>query len=200
MKSTYTTDELCALSDEMLVTKAKEGDEIFVAAIISRYSPLVRAKACFYACPDFEAEDLFQEGMLGLLNAVRKYDNKKGARFRTFAEVCVVNKIVSALKSVARQRHIPSSLVVSMNGNDDPLISEQEIDPEDIIIQREGAKELMKRIIERLTSFELAVFTAYLGGYPYSEIAKKMYSDSKAIDNALQRAKHKLSGILFDFS
>lgn len=202
MKSTCTIDELCALSDEMLVTRAKEGNEIFMAAIVSRYWSLVKAKACLYACYSYEAEDLFQEGMLGLLNAMRNYDDKKGASFRTFAGVCIVNNILSALKSVSRRRHIPSSLFISINSNENindfhsTLISEHEINPEDIIIQREGVKELMNYINKRLSSFEMAVFTAYLGGYPYSEIAKRMYSDSKAIDNALQRAKYKLSEIL----
>lgn len=200
MKSTSTTDVLCAVSDEALVTGAQDGDEAFEAAIISRYAPMVRSKACFYACPGFEADDLFQEGMLGLLNAVRRFDQNKGIRFKAFAEVCVVNKIISALKSTARQRHIPSSLVVPMNPDVEDVLPERDDDPEDIIIRQEGANELIARIAERLTTFELAVFEAYLVGYPYSEIAKKVYSNCKAIDNALQRAKRKLNGILLDFS
>lgn len=46
-----------------------------------------------------------QEGMLGLLNAVREYDESKGAPFGAFARLCITRKIYSAVKAAASLKH-----------------------------------------------------------------------------------------------
>ena len=65
--------DLCDLEDEPLCALAASGDREAEEALVVRYNRLVRmcARPCFLAGGD--SEDLIQEGMLGLLSAIREY-------------------------------------------------------------------------------------------------------------------------------
>jgi len=56
--------------------------------LVSEYAWLVRACARPYFLAGGDSEDLIQEGMLGLLSAIRTYNPDKGAKFTTYAEFC----------------------------------------------------------------------------------------------------------------
>ena len=75
--------------------------------LIRRYTRLVKTCARPYFLAGADAEDLMQEGMLGLLNAVREYDESKGAPFGAFARLCITRKIYSAVKAAASLKHDP---------------------------------------------------------------------------------------------
>ena len=51
-----------------------------------------------------DSEDLLQEGMLGLLKAIREYDPGRDAAFRTFAETCIRNRLLHGAASAAYAR------------------------------------------------------------------------------------------------
>ena len=55
--------------------------------LICRYTRLVKTCARPYFLAGADAEDLMQEGMLGLLNAVRSTSESKGAPFGAFARL-----------------------------------------------------------------------------------------------------------------
>ena len=90
-------EELCALA----AAGSREAEELLVA----RYNRLVRSCARPYFLTGGDSEDLTQEGMVGLLKAVREYDASKEASFRTFAEICIRNRLYSALRAAARDKH-----------------------------------------------------------------------------------------------
>ena len=73
----------------MLAHKAAEGDPAAEEVLVSEYVRLVRACARPYFLAGGDGEDLIQEGMLGLLSAIRTFDPSKGVRFATYAEFCV---------------------------------------------------------------------------------------------------------------
>ena len=94
-------------SDEALCRRAADGSREAEEALVRRYSGLVRscARPLFLAGGD--SEDLIQEGMFGLIRAIREYDGAKAASFRTFAEVCIRNRLISALRAASRDKHSP---------------------------------------------------------------------------------------------
>ena len=51
-----------------------------------------------------EPDDLAQEGFLGLISAVCRYDSMRGVPFSAYAGKCITNSIVSALR---RCRNLP---------------------------------------------------------------------------------------------
>ena len=64
---------------------ASNGDAGAEEELIERYGRMVRVCARPYFLAGGDSEDLIQEGMLGLLSAIRRYDEASGASFKTFA-------------------------------------------------------------------------------------------------------------------
>jgi RNA polymerase sigma factor for flagellar operon FliA len=70
-------------------------------ALVTEHAPLVRRIAHHLACrlPDcVQIEDLLQAGMIGLLDAARRYDSGHGAAFSTYAEVRVRGAMLDELR------------------------------------------------------------------------------------------------------
>ena len=130
-------------SDEALCRRAADGSREAEEALVRRYSGLVRscARPLFLAGGD--SEDLIQEGMFGLIRAIREYDGAKAASFRTFAEVCIRNRLISALRAASRDKHSPLNQSVPLDtpffdGNSYPFgaLRASSADPEELIIDR----------------------------------------------------------------
>ena len=138
-------------SDEALCRRAADGSREAEEALVRRYSGLVRscARPLFLAGGD--SEDLIQEGMFGLIRAIREYDGAKAASFRTFAEVCIRNRLISALRAASRDKHSPLNQSVPLDtpffdGNSYPLgaLRASSADPEELIIDRDRVAEAMQ--------------------------------------------------------
>lgn len=190
------------LDDETLVRLSQEGDSKAQDILIRRYKNLVKGKSRAYFLMGADKEDIVQEGMIGLFKAIRDYRPDKVASFKSFAEMCVKRQIITAIKTAARQKHMPLNSYVSLNKpvfdeeSDrtmyDLMTNSREFDPEHLIIRKEELKSLEDKMGEVLSDLEWDVLNAYLDGKTYSEIALKMNKQVKSVDNALQRVKKKL--------
>ena len=200
MKSVYTTQNPTA--DEALCSLAASGDRIAEEALVMRYNRLVRVCARPYFLAGGDSEDLIQEGMVGLLNAIREYDPGKGSSFRTYAETCIRNRILSAIRAAARDKHTPLNHYVSyetplLDGNTDsyPLSASRQPqqNPEDMLISREERRERLGTLKGQLSGFEAQILDLYLRGLSYVEIASEVDWSPKAVDNAVQRIRRKVA-------
>ena len=200
MKSVYTTQNPTA--DEALCSLAASGDRIAEDALVMRYNRLVRVCARPYFLAGGDSEDLIQEGMVGLLNAIREYDPGKGSSFRTYAETCIRNRILSAIRAAARDKHTPLNHYVSyetplLDGNTDsyPLSASRQPqqNPEDMLISREERRERLGTLKGQLSGFEAQILDLYLRGLSYVEIASEVDRSPKAVDNAVQRIRRKVA-------
>ena len=189
-------------ADEALCTLAASGDRIAEEALVMRYHRLVRICARPYFLAGGDSEDLIQEGMVGLLAAIREYDSGKAASFRTFAEVCIKNRLISVNKAAARDKHIPLNNYVSFetplfSGNGDHYAygaaDQLQEDPEAILLGREAFQERMRALEGQLSGFEASILRLYLNGLSYSEIAAEVNKSPKSVDNAVQRIRRKLA-------
>ena len=81
-----------------LVEASKNGDSKALSRLVVLLTPVVRAQAKrIYLNNSLERDDLFQEGMFGVFEAVEKYDASRGASFLTFVNLCVRSKLLSAV-------------------------------------------------------------------------------------------------------
>lgn len=195
--------KLCAMEDEALCALAASGDRQAEESLVVRYNRLVRMCARPYFLAGGDSEDLIQEGMLGLLSAIREYDPGKSAAFRTYAEVCVKNRLFSAVKAAARNKHTPLNDSVSIS--ETPLYGgsgfsfanggpgRRTKDPEEILLNREAFRERMEALVGQLSGFEAGILRLYLNGLSYSEIAAEVNKSPKSVDNAVQRIRRKLA-------
>lgn len=184
-------------SDEQLCVFVAQGSADAEGILVNRYSRLVRACARPLFLAGGDSEDLIQEGLVGLLNAMRTYDPARQAQFRTYAEVCIRSRLLSAVRAAGRDKHSPLNNYVSF---ETPLFdtaagypSAQGDNPEDVLIDREDWKERMSALKDQLSGFEAKILRLYLSGLSYSEIAQHIGKPAKSVDNAVQRIRRKIA-------
>lgn len=73
------------------------------------------------------------------------------------------------------------------------LESARQEDPEKLLLAKEQQKDRKERIRKELSILERQVLTLYLQGLSYDAIAEQLGKTEKAVDNALQRIRAKLS-------
>jgi len=190
------------LSDEAMCVLAASGDRIAEESLVMRYNRLVRICARPFFLAGGDSEDLIQEGMFGLLTAVREFNPGRQVSFRTFAETCIRNRIISAIKTASRDKHTPLNSYISFNTSffdgktDCYLFAMSDIrqdNPEDVFIHRESLQERMETIKSQLSGFEARILGLYLRGLSYSEIAHEVDRPLKSVDNAVQRIRRKVA-------
>ena len=149
-----------------------------------------------------------QEGMIGLIKAVRDYDADQGASFSSFAETCVSRQMYSAIEASKRKKHLPLNSYISLyeegetegDGKGVPLIDtiepQQENDPEALYFSREYTEAFVEQLKESLSPFEDHVLYLHLMGTDYRTIAELLDKSPKSIDNALQRIRGKAGKML----
>lgn len=187
-------------TDEELIVRLRDGEEQITDYIMDKYKNLVRSKAGTMYILGADREDLIQEGMIGLFKAIRDYDTGRDASFFTFADLCVSRQMYTAVQAAGRQKHMPLNTYISLYAGSverETAVSQEERNPEELLIDKENV-ELLERIIDReLSSFEKQVFDLYLTGMKYTQIAKVLGRDEKSTDNALQRIKSKVKKAVF---
>lgn len=196
------------LTDQQLIEKLRTGEREIMDHIMVKYKSMVRKKARAMYLLGGENEDLIQEGMIGLIKAVRDYDRSQGASFSSFAELCVSRQMYSAIEASKRKKHFPLNTYVSLyeesevekDGRTMPLIDtiepEQENDPEALYFGKEYTEAFVEQLKDNLSALENHVLYLHLMGTDYRKIAELLDKSPKSIDNALQRIKNKAEKML----
>jgi RNA polymerase sporulation-specific sigma factor len=192
------------LEDLQLVVRARNGDDQALDLLLRRYAAFVRLKASSYFLAGGDAEDLVQEGLIGLYKAVRDFRVEKETSFRSFAELCVTRQIITAIKTATRFKHQPLNGYVSFShtpaGHDgdgdctlgDALAGPSVNEPSVCVISTEELQSLVFCLGTGLSRLESDALRLYLEGSSYEEMAEELGCDTKTIDNALQRVKRKV--------
>lgn len=193
-------------TDEELINIIKEGNEDALNVLIGRYNKFVRMHTNKYFLIGSDANDVFQEGMIGLYLAIKNYNPDKDASFKTFAQMCIDRQLISALKAANRQKYTILNNAISINSelDDDTSNSNEMInivknssaeDPLDILLDAEYYRKIKENIYNKLSSLEKDVLNEYLEGKSYAEIAQKLDCKTKSVDTALSRIKRKANKI-----
>ena len=196
------------MTDEQLLCDYKNGNQEIMDYLMVKYKSMVRKKARAMYLLGGENEDLIQEGMIGLIKAVRDFDVTQKTSFSSFAELCVSRQMYSAIEASNRKKHLPLNSYVSLyedseqvgEGRSLPLIdtieSSKENDPEVLYFGKEYTEALAEQLKELLSPLENHVLYLHLMGTDYRTIAELLGKSPKSVDNALQRIKTKAQKIL----
>ena len=169
------------------IQAAAAGDDAAFTEIVRRMRPLMQSLVRVFTHIGVDAEDLAQESLLGLLFAIRTYRPEGGAQFTTYACTCMRNRLVSLARREGCQG-IRQPLEEDTQAPDNG-----EADPASRVQAQEAAARLYEQLRQRLTPLEYQVLLARLDHRPYREIAASLGVSEKAVDNAVQRLRHKMS-------
>ena len=192
-------DGLC---DQDIVGLAQANDVRASEYLLYKYRGLVRTKTRSYFLVGGDRDDLLQIGMIGLWQSIMDYSADRRISFLSFARICIERHVITAIKTATRRKQSPLNNAVSLDycteepdsefNLSDVLVSDVELDPEELLLQSENAqrrREVLKRL---LSAFEWEVFTLYNRGRSYCEIACELACNTKSVDNALGRIKRKV--------
>ncbi len=198
------------VEDEKIIELIRQQDADAMDYLMRKYRSMVKQEARKMYLIGSDEEDLIQEGMIGLFQAVRGYESEHESSFASFARLCIRRQMYSAVTASNRKKHQPLNTYVSFdepvfvenageNGykeqtvEDTIFADERDTNPEKIVLDREQADMIESVIVERLSSYEKKVLNLYLEGRSYDDIAVKLNRTRKAIDNAIQRIRRKFS-------
>ena len=168
------------MTDEEVVLLCQRGDKAAWEELFKRYKPRVLKIARRFFLSGGETEDLVQEGMCGLY-------------FSPYAYSCIRNRIMDAVKKSALAKH-------SALNNFTPIIETENgpasVSPEDEVIWREDKRELYGKMSRELSSLEFKAIVMYIDGMTMAEISSALGKPLKSVDNAINRAKHKIQKLI----
>ena len=192
--------DFSGLTDENLVELAQQGDVDAEEALLIRYKEIVRAKGSIYYIAGGDGNDIAQEGMIGLVKAIRSYRPDQGASFSTYAQLLITRQIVSAVRNASREKHSPLNNAVSLS---DPLEDGESTladtipagsasDPELAAINTDILSMLLQPENTSFSKLEHLVIRYMAAGKSIREIADITGKTPKQISNAVQRVREKI--------
>ena len=176
-----------SISLETLVLAAQKGEEEAYSALVLRLLPFVRRQATNYKCTELEADDLLQEGFIGMLSAVRKFDCTAQKPFLPYVCRSIQNSMLSALRKTAGAKG--QAVTVPL---EEDLVEFSAPSLEEMQDLREECESVWQHVTTRLSNTEKQVLRFFLNGLSYEEIAMQLAMNAKSVDNALQRVRRKL--------
>ena len=172
--------------DRRLLSQAQQGEETAMAAVIARMMPVIRKGAAANTAPGLDFEDAVQEGLIGLLRAVRSYRPDMEPGFEAYARASILNAQRTARRKAGRKKNSPLNQSV-------PLDEEAEAPgPEQLMMEREAFSDTLGRLNRELSSLERRVLRLRLEGCRVGSIARRLDITTKAAENALCRARRKI--------
>jgi RNA polymerase primary sigma factor len=195
-----------------LATRARQGDAEARERLIHAHLPLVVRVAKLYMLPCDEIMDLIQEGNIGLIYAVDKFDPTRGTKFSTYAFFWInkqiqrfLNHEPDALVSLDTELTDSSEhLLLSDTIADSPtILGSQTIQHIDTKIEHEELQRQVREMLSHLPEREQEVLRLLYGmdlrrSYTVSEVAKMLRISKVRVcqlrDRALRRM-HNTGGI-----
>lgn len=171
--------------------------------LLYKYRPLIVSiakKYIKYSHGGVDLNDLIQEGLLGLNDAINSFRDEKNANFGTYAKICVQRKIANLIKSTMSYKNkILNDYIPIDNDEDEPIdyfLADNSKNPMNMVEDYDFQNRLLTNLNDKLSDIEKEVFELKLSGFSYKEIANLLEKDSKSIDNCIQRIKTKLKKVL----
>jgi RNA polymerase sporulation-specific sigma factor len=188
-----------------LLEMVKDGHARSIEVLLDRYRWLARFRARKFFIPGATQEDILQEAMVGLFNAIRNFDPSKKTPFAPFADMCINRQLRTALKTNKRHKHGPLNSAISLDASSHTggrvesridRLAPPTTDPAVLAVSAQQVEEIQDHLIRTLTDLERDVLELMLEGNSYQQMADVLGKHVKSIDNTLQRIRAKLGAHL----
>ncbi len=195
-----------SITDEEIVQRIIENDDNeAIQLLLVRYENECR-KIVYYrlkklpANQKYDIDEFMQIVRLTTVSIIKKYDRARGS-FHSYWS-CAVNRIITSeirrVNSKSRSLEISQSCFFKEEYNDDFLenmsdnsvLIRDQLDVEDTLLQIQDISN------EHFTDLEKKVFAYHLAGFSYKEIAQKIKSTPKKVDNLMMGIRKKIKNYL----
>ncbi len=178
-----------------LILSVRSGDQDAFVSLLDKYKPLIDSSVNRFSSDEAFAiyrEDLQQEAYLVFYNSILAYDmDQTEVEFGLFAKICIQNALVSQLRTLKKRAAetvdaTPESLAFDSNF-DDPSLK---------VLEQERLKNIYEVIRNHLSNMEYTVWQLYIAGRSSAEIAERLKTDKRSVDNSIYRIRKKLRALL----
>lgn len=194
------------LNDNELIYMCCENNEEAETILIEKYRncilSILKSYLKEYNIIGVEVADLYQEGLIGLIHAIKTFNNEKDASFYTYANTCIKSNIISAMRQTFRMKNrilnnscSLDKLVEDTNHSYYDIFKDESNEPNNILLKEEENRELMNSIKSKLSKGELVIFELKLNGLSNGEIADLLNKDKKYVENTMFRINKKYKEI-----
>jgi RNA polymerase sporulation-specific sigma factor len=190
------------LNDNELIYMCYENNEDAENIMIDKYKncilTILKGFLKEYNIIGVEVADLYQEGLIGLMHAIKTFDKEKDVTFYTYANTCIRSSIISAMRQTFRMKnrilnnsYSLDKLIEDTNHNYYEIFKDNSNEPNNILLKEEENAELINAIESKLSKGELAVFHLKLKGLNNIEIADLLNKNKKYVENTMFRINKK---------
>ena len=178
-----------------LIELVVAGDSDSFTKLVDKYNPLLKKILVAYTTEEMsneDVEDLSQEELIAFYRAIINFDKEQtDVEFGLYAKICITNSMISYKRAAVKKSK--ESLIGDEEMNS---ITDPEGEVPKFFEMRESERELGEQIEKTLSAYENEVWSYYVNGYSSKEIAIKLNSNEKSIDNAIFRIRKKLKTLL----
>lgn len=143
-----------------------------------------------------EQEEFIAEGRVGLLRAVKAFDENKGYKFTTYASRCILNQMYMYLRGLNKNVETVRGETIVKNISYDKITLFDTIatnDDTEYMLESIELKELLKYAkINVLTNNEYNCLVFHLDNLPQRDIAEKLNITQCSVSRLLKKATNKL--------
>ena len=179
-----------------LINLVASGDSKAFSDLVEQYRPMLNRICNSYITDDMsreDVEDLEQEELVAFYRAIINFDcEREGIEFGLYAKICVTNSMISYKRATSKK----TSNISILDDGELEYISDPDSEVSLIVEREESERMLGERIEKTLSEYENEVWSFYVNGYSSKEIAQKLKSNEKSIDNAIFRIRRKLKTLL----
>ena len=172
------------------------GDSKAFSKLVEKYRPMLNKILNSYITDEMsreDVEDLEQEELVAFYRAIISFDcEREGIEFGLYAKICVTNSMISYKRATSKK----SAEVSILDDEELDCISDPDSEVSLIVEREESERMLGERIEKTLSDYENKVWSFYVNGCSSKEIAQKLDSNEKSIDNAIFRIRRKLKILL----
>ncbi|HQC55032.1 MAG TPA: sigma-70 family RNA polymerase sigma factor [Clostridia bacterium] len=178
------------VDEKTLISRAQKGDKEALNQLIKKYEAAIH-KVCIdvskpFISPVIDKDDLVQEAMVAFVKAVETFDYDKYNSLYYYSERCMKNRLFTILRK--KNRIVPSA---RFEVKDDT--ADDTIDPYQNLLTKQRASAVSHILKDILSPLQLEVWSLYVQGYTYAEIAEELSIPQKKVDNTIMASKKKIA-------
>ncbi|MBR1988280.1 MAG: sigma-70 family RNA polymerase sigma factor [Clostridia bacterium] len=191
------------------INLAQKNEEEAMEELLRVFKPKVTAISRGYFLVGADADDLIQEGMIGLYKSIMVYKPNKNHNFGAFASLCIHRQMQNAVKNANRKKNSPLNSYLPImyydgsSSNDDEellklVVVDDDSNVEQNFIDAEMNAVMLSKVKDVLSEEQFKLLKMFLNGDSYIVMSEKVSMSVKQVDNSIQAIKKKLRSIKGD--